>query len=136
MADARAYACSSYVNGAACTNKIRVSRTLAESIILDSVRTDLRDPELIAEVERRFRRAITARKPKADVGRRVAALQQEIENLADAIAGGLLKSSPVLARRLAAAEAELSKLQTSRPESAPVLTMIRYSWRPACRNLW
>jgi site-specific DNA recombinase len=124
LSDSRAYACASYVNGAACTNRLRVSRTLVESRILESVKSDLRNPELVAEVERRFRKALAARKPPADAGRRVAVLQQEIENLATAIAGGLLKSSPALARRLASAEAELATLQEKRPQKADVLTLV------------
>lgn len=84
----------------------------------------MRDPELIAEVERRYRRALPGRKPKADLGRRATELRQEIENLADAIVGGLLKSSPALARKLATAETELSRLQVPRPEKAHVLAMV------------
>ena len=56
MADGRAYACASHLNGAACTNTTRVARTLAETRILASVKSDLRNPEVIAEAERRFAR--------------------------------------------------------------------------------
>jgi hypothetical protein len=42
---------------------------------------------LIAEVERRFRRAMNVRRDPKDSGR-------EIANLTDAIASGVLKSSP------------------------------------------
>jgi 2-oxo-4-hydroxy-4-carboxy--5-ureidoimidazoline (OHCU) decarboxylase len=64
-------------------------------------------------VEWRFRQALAGRKPKADLKKRAAELHQQIEHLADAIAKGLLRSSPALARKLAAAEAELAKVQAS-----------------------
>jgi DNA invertase Pin-like site-specific DNA recombinase len=111
MADARAYACASYLNGHACTNHIRVRRIWAEDRILDSVRRDLRDPEVIAEVERRVIRALARPTPEPDTGRRIADLQRQVGNLADAIALDGLKGSVVLAQRLAAAEAELERLQ-------------------------
>ena len=84
-------------------------RAIAGQPVLETVKADLRDP--------------AGRKPKADSGKRAAELQREIENLADAIAGRLLKSSPTLARNLAAAEAELAKVQASQPVKAPVLAM-------------
>ncbi len=125
MADARAYACASYLNGRACENHIRVARTVAEDRILASVKADLRDPAIVAEVERRFTRALAERsKPKADTGARIAELEREIENLTDAVAGGLLKASPALAKRLASAEAELERLQAVRQAKAPVIARI------------
>jgi hypothetical protein len=62
-----------------------------------------------------------ASKPKADASARMAELQREVENLAEAIAGGLLKSSPTLAKRLVATESELSRLQAQRNAKAPVM---------------
>jgi site-specific DNA recombinase len=48
IADDRAYVCASDKNGAACTNGIRVVRTLAETRILASVKRDLRDLAFVA----------------------------------------------------------------------------------------
>jgi F0F1-type ATP synthase membrane subunit b/b' len=53
---------------------------------------------------------------KAPDAKRIAELKAQVGNLADAIASGALKSSPALASRLAAAEAELS---TMLAEAAP-----------------
>lgn len=55
---------------------------------------------MIAEVERRLRAVVREyrRRPKADQGKRIAALTAEIGNLTDAIASGILKSSPTLWR--------------------------------------
>jgi site-specific DNA recombinase len=116
------YQCATHVNGRACTNTLSVRRSVVESVLLKNVKADLRDPEIIAEVERRVARALAARsKPKADNGKRIAELAKEIEHLADAIAGGLLKASPALAKRLAAAETELEGLQADdRRAKAPI----------------
>ena len=125
IADARAYACASHINGAACTNTIRVSRTLAEERILASVKADLRDPEVIAEAERRFARAMGERmKPDPRAVARIAELEREVENLVGAIAGGMLAASPALARRLAAAEEELARLKAAQQARAPVIARI------------
>jgi site-specific DNA recombinase len=124
LADARAYACASHVNGGACSNRLRVGRTFVENRLMASVKADLRDPAIVAEVELRLCRALGARKPKADPRPRIEELKREIDNLTDAIAAGLLKSSPALARRLAAAEAELEQLQTERQAKAPVVGRI------------
>jgi hypothetical protein len=124
LADARAYACASFVNGAACSNHLRVARTFVELRLLASVKADLRDPEIVAEVERRLMRALAARKPKTDSKPRVAELRGEIDNLTDAIASGLMKASPALARRLAAAEDELERLQARQLVKAPIVGRI------------
>jgi site-specific DNA recombinase len=125
IADARAYACASHINGAACTNTIRVARTLAEDRILASVRADLRNPEVIAEAERRFARAMGERmKPDPVALARMAELEREIDNLVGAIAGGMMKASPALARRLAAAEEELARLKSAQQARAPVIARV------------
>ena len=45
------YQCASHVNGRACTNRISVKRDLVEDRIVDTIRADLSDPDVIAEVE-------------------------------------------------------------------------------------
>jgi hypothetical protein len=69
-------------------------------------------PEVIDEFESRFTKyaADPIREPDLSV-QRMAELEREVGNLADAIAGGLLKSSPALAAKLAAAEHELATLR-------------------------
>jgi site-specific DNA recombinase len=127
MADDRAYVCASHKNGAACTNSIRVARTLAETRILTSVKHDLRDPAFVAEVERAFGLALAARTRLQKSGQsaaRISELEREIGNLADAVAFGLLRTSPALAQRLAAAEAELAPLKLARQPRAEVIARI------------
>ncbi|MGH6741858.1 MAG: recombinase family protein, partial [Bradyrhizobium sp.] len=122
------YACASHWNGAACSNGINVSRALVQDILLAGIKKDLRDEEVVAEIERRFRAALRqSNQPKADYGKRIAELGREIENLADAVASGLLKSSPALATRLQVAEKELARLQgtQTKPRVAPLAVNVR-----------
>src|SRR3979411_247200 len=49
LSDSRSYACASHVNGALCSNKLRVTRKLVELKVLETVKNDLRDPEIMAE---------------------------------------------------------------------------------------
>lgn len=107
------YQCSSHVNGGACTNRISVRRSLVETRVIDTVRADLSDPEFIAEFERSLRRSADKPKAVADHRERISELRQEVTNLADAIAQGLLRSSTTLAGRLVAAEAELQRLESA-----------------------
>jgi site-specific DNA recombinase len=114
ISNGKRYQCASHLNGRACTNTVSVRRSVVESVLLRHVKTDLQDPEIIAEVERRVAKAlalVAKSKPKADSGKRIAELTREVENLADAIASGLMKVSPALAKRLEGAESELQRLQ-------------------------
>jgi hypothetical protein len=82
--------------------------------MLDGIREDLADPDVIAEVERRVRATLKARRqPQVGNRERIGELQQQIANLTDAIAGGMLRSSPAIAQRLAAAETQLGRLQAA-----------------------
>jgi DNA invertase Pin-like site-specific DNA recombinase len=101
MVNNKRYGCASHKGGNACSNNLTVARSLVESRILESVKRDLLDPEVIREIETRVERSLKQRrKAKPDSGAEIARLRQEVSNLADAIAGGLLKSSPALAERL------------------------------------
>jgi hypothetical protein len=80
---------------------------------------------------RRSRRYATALAERAKLlqsdhgaATRIAALEREISNLADAIASGFLRSSPALAQRLAAAEAEFERLRLERQPKARVIARI------------
>ena len=109
------YACGSYWNGRACTNSLHVSREFIEGGMVAGIREYFACDEVVQTVERYVRDGLKrAARPKADPAPRIAALEQEIGNLADAFAAGLLRSSPALAARLAAAEDELARLQAER----------------------
>jgi len=83
------------------------------------IKRALRSPEIIDEICRRVRAALRKPKIKApDNAARIAELQSQVENLADAIASGSLRTSPALAARLGAAEAELEELKARQPAHA------------------
>jgi site-specific DNA recombinase len=114
VVDQYRWGCSSHKHGgkSACPNDLRLKRNLVEDGLLEGVRRNLLSPEAMAEFRRRVlkRLAERNRQPAADP-RRIAELEAQIGNLADAIASGALRSSPALASRLASAEADLAALK-------------------------
>ena len=108
------YSCASRTHGgkAACESAIRIKRTVVETGLLNGIKEELLAPDLIAEVGRQVReivrRKMRAAQSPSDGSDRLAALEREIGNLTDAIAGGALKGSAALADRLMRAEAELA----------------------------
>jgi DNA invertase Pin-like site-specific DNA recombinase len=123
LANKERYQCASHLNGRACENTISVRRSIVESRILDTLKSDLLNPSVIAEVEKRVRREIKRQDIHVDNNSRILELEAEIENLADAIASGLLKSSPALAQRLSKAEDGLKRLRAAQ-KPAPTTKMV------------
>jgi hypothetical protein len=83
-----------------------------ESDLLSGVREQLLSPAAIKEFRARLIKRIAERnRPAPTNAKRIAELEAQVGNLADAIASGALKSSPALAARLASAEAELERLR-------------------------
>ena len=115
------YACASWWNGAACANSINVPRLVVQDVMLQGIREDLTDPAVIEEFQRRAQAALRRERPKADHGRRIAQLQAEVANLTDAIASGLLRSSPALAQKLTITEEELARLEAVQTVKRPAL---------------
>jgi len=116
VVDATCYGCSSFKHGgkAACANDFRVRRTKLEDGLLDGIRRELLHPDVLSEFRKRVMKRLAEhqRKPAADP-KRIAELEEQVTNLADAVASGALKSSPALADRLARAEGELARLRES-----------------------
>ena len=114
VVDARSYGCSSYKHGgaAACTNDFRVKRTVLEDGLLDGIRRELLEPEVLAEFKKRVIRRLVdeQRQPVVDP-KRIAELEAQVGNLAEAIATGALRSSPALAERMATADVELARIR-------------------------
>src|SRR5580658_4814316 len=50
IADKYSYACSSFLNGGACANEVRVNRVSIEGTILNPVRDQLRNPALVKQM--------------------------------------------------------------------------------------
>ncbi len=123
MANATSYRCGSYTNGgkSACGNSLLVSRTLAESKLLAGIKAELMQPEYLEEFKRTVREKLAKQRDTTSANqlartKRLAELEQQIANMTDAIAAGLL--SPALKSKLQAAEAEREQLRGARNEQA------------------
>src|SRR5260370_30803723 len=77
IADKYSYACSSFLNGGACTNEVRVNRVSIEGTILNPVRDQLRDPATVKRMATEMERDFAALMDKA--GARAAAPPQGLE---------------------------------------------------------
>jgi DNA invertase Pin-like site-specific DNA recombinase len=114
------YSCATHWHGGACANTINVARSVVQEVILDGIREDLADPVVVDEFERRFHAAMrNSRQAQADPGKRIAQLEREVANVANAIANGLL--SDTLAQKLRTAEEELTRLRARRCGTPPAL---------------
>jgi hypothetical protein len=103
-----------------CSNEVRVPRASVENLLLTDLRTSLRDPATIREACQRARKLLRTKPTTPSVTpAQVQKVEQEISNLTDAIASGLLKFSPALAERLRSAEAELDTLRADQVRHAP-----------------
>jgi hypothetical protein len=120
------YACASYANGRACENSIHVRRDLVEDRLLCGVRDTLGRDDVLEEIERRVRKALTARRRVRPAATRIADLKRQLENLI-AIANQGLRSSPSIGRKLAEVEAELEQLESvrSQPTAIPLVADVR-----------
>jgi len=115
------YRCASLTNGRGhlCTNSLTVSRHVVESKLLESLKSDLLSPEVIADVVKRVRDAVAAAEQTSPAeSSKIATLRGEIERLVDAVASGLLAPSPAVRARQERAEAELARMDAARDAPA------------------
>lgn len=123
------YKCSGHTNGGPtlCNNDALLRRQIVEAAVMAGIKRELGSPALIDEICRAVRaRARASTSKTEDQSARIAQLRAEIENLADAIAGGVLRASPVIAARLSAAESELERLlATQVPAATPAADLTR-----------
>ena len=116
LSNGNRYQCATHVNGDACAVNLSLPRDRAERRILDSIEVDLFNPARLADLEQRYHAG--AMRVPVDHSRRISELEQEIKNVGDAIAKGLL--SDALAARLRSAETERGRLivaQGAKPET-------------------
>ena len=110
MRDTRAYACSSNTNGGRhlCDNEIRVNRDVAESAILENIKTRLLDDDAIAYITDQFKkvlREIESQPDDSDLLRnKLLFIDSKLAKLVDAIES--VGVSDTLANRLALLEQE------------------------------
>jgi site-specific DNA recombinase len=86
IADRYSYACGSFLDGASCTNRVRVNRVSLENAILGPVRAGLRDSERVkrmaAEMEKEFSRAVQASQARtAAAPRELQAIDERLVKL-------------------------------------------------------
>lgn len=127
IADRYNYGCSSNRNGGrhACRNEMRVSRTLAEQLVFESLNDQSRRPEWFAETSKWYKDRMEAGLKAEDANRdndakRRAELERKIANITDAIADG---PSKALTQKLRDYEAELAALATVEPVKSNVIPM-------------
>jgi hypothetical protein len=109
--------------GNACSNNINVPVRVVQDVMISGIREDLDNPVLVKEFEARAKAALREPAAKPDNGKRIAQLRQEVTNLTDAIASGMLRASPALGQRLQAAEDELQRL-AQQPVVRPVTRLV------------
>ncbi len=124
------YCCATFWNGGKCSNTLKLSKALAEGVLLAGIQDDLTDPATVDEVERRAHAVLRERRGARPVpAARLKELQDQVTNLTDAIASGLLRASPALGERLQAAEQELARLQAqARAKPATMIPDVRGRW--------
>ncbi len=93
ITDAVSYGCSSYHDGHACSNSIRVRRDRVESILLGPIRDDLLSPERIArmaaEMQEFYRERVRIMQTHvAEAPRELQELAARIERLRERMKGG------------------------------------------------
>ena len=81
VVDARSYGCSSYKHGgpAACPNDSRIKRDTLEDGLLDGIRRELLEPEVIAEFRRHvLKRLAQCERQPADTANHVVDLEAQV----------------------------------------------------------
>jgi hypothetical protein len=114
MRDTRAYACSSHSNGGQhlCDNGIRVSRDIAESVILENLKDRLLGDDVIKYVTKQFRQAMKELENQPDdsvlLKSELRSIDARLAKLAEAIEA--VGVSETLANRLTMLEKEGTEL--------------------------
>jgi site-specific DNA recombinase len=108
------YACGRHLDGRACSQTKGVKRAVVEPGLLHGIRAELLSDEAVQAAINAAHHVLAAQRP-ADDGKQIGKLKAEVDHLADAIAGGALRSSPALASRLANAEKALATLEAAEP---------------------
>ncbi|MGO8854420.1 MAG: recombinase family protein [Steroidobacteraceae bacterium] len=129
IADKYSYACSAFLGGGGCANKIRVNRVSIEGTILNPVRDQLRDPAIVKQMAAEMERDYAAQMDKA--GARAAAAPRELEELdarLERLRGGVADLEPdELAAAIARIEAKRNELKAAVPahrDRAQVLALL------------
>lgn len=125
MRDTRAYACSSHANGGRhlCDNGIRVSREIAESVILEKLKDRLLGDDVVKYVTEQFRQALKELDNQPDdsvlLKSKLLAIDARLAKLADAVE--IVGISDTLVDRLTKLEREKAETEMALQQApAPV----------------
>lgn len=146
IADARSYACSSYINGGpgACSNGTRVRRDTLEAAILEPVRRDLLSPERVEAMAREMQRYYAERvktqeSRSAQIPHELQQLDARLVRLRERFQRGDPDMEPdELRAAIGKAEAkrrELMELQFAASDSAKVLSMLPKAAALYCKQI-
>lgn len=133
MADDRAYACSSHVNGRACSNSIRVRRDHAEAMLITPVRTGLLSPARVEkmgkEIQRLYAQRIETRQTRsAQAPRELQEIDARLARLRERLQRGdpdmTTDEIQVAIDRADQKRAELAKAQPDAKQAAKVLAAL------------
>jgi site-specific DNA recombinase len=120
-------ACTAARSGAGCSNRTSIRRSRIEEVVLEGLKKQLMEPELVEEFIRAFHEEINLQNSAQELRAvehqaELARVTKKLKGLYDAIADGLrtpgLKDQLL---RLEAHQAELNKLVESAPPPAPRL---------------
>jgi site-specific DNA recombinase len=102
MAGRDQYACASRLNGgtSACANDAYLLRSRIEPGLVAGIKRELSVPEVIAEMQRRYRQRAKGGNVPDNRGQ-IVKFEREVASLVEAIASGVLRTSPAIAERLA-----------------------------------
>ena len=119
-----------YRGESACTNSLLVDKSLLEARLLAGLQAKVLHPAVITYTVRRFEEElarIAKREEDSSVVRRKAAIEKQIANLTEAIAGGQVLRS--LTEKIAVLERELAEVDAKLSLARPL------SVRPRCQIL-
>ena len=114
MADDRAYACGSHLDGNSCGNAVRVRRDHAQEVLLAPITERLQSPEIVAEMAKElqtlYAEEMKARQTRAaDAPKELQELTARIERLGSKLRDGDLGDLTADELELAIASAERKK---------------------------
>jgi site-specific DNA recombinase len=127
ITDQRSYGCSSFHNGRACSNSIRVRRDRAETVLIDPIRKDLLSAERAQRMAREMQfeyveRVRATQTRRAEYPQELRDLIGRIERLRDRLKRGDPDMTPdEIQAAIERAEAKAHELQSLDARTAPAL---------------
>jgi site-specific DNA recombinase len=122
--------CSRYAESRSCTNGKHIYLDTLEGAVLDALRAELKNPQLLKEFAREYqaerrRLAVSLAANRSSNERKLGEARRSLNRLIDGVADGSLPAATV-GRKMAELEAEANRLESelaARPDDAEVLTL-------------